>query len=402
MLSTMKKYLLFSAIILTSLQSIGQSVLITPGNQTTTNTAPDLVLRSSSFPDIRGIRSSGTISSPTAVGGGNNLLRLRGSGFYNTTSFEDQAAIDFLTNELFSPTGRGTYMRFSTTPNGSTLLTEWMRLNHNGYLGIGTSAPAAKLDVANSSSGDSDASLRLLHSTSTAFNRLNFENLGRAGKWIMSGNVGSGPADSRWNIYHTTTGNILSVTGDGKVGILNSNPTIPFHVNSSATSTSSTTGAAAIGVLTGAHLIFDNNEINAYSNTTGTTLYLNEESGGRVEVGGSGATASDLRVNGFTELGGSGAPSIKMKKLTGSTSASAGGSVNIAHGISSSAKILAVDIHVNYSSSSWVGPNYQNGSSSIRFLYTYDNTNITVRNAPSPDSNALFSSPIAILLTYEE
>lgn len=394
----MKKLILFLLIMFPFLKINAQSVLITPGNQTTSNFAPDLVLRSLDFPDIRGIRSSGTLSSPTAVTSGRTLLRLRGAGFYNTTSWSDHAAIDFVTSETFTSTARGTTIRFSTTPNGSVGITEWMRLNHNGYLGIGTTAPAAKLDVANSSSGDSDASLRLLHSTSTAFNRLNFENLGRTGKWIMSGNVGSGPADSRWNIYHTTTGNILSVTGDGKVGILNSNPTLPFHVNSSATSTSSTTGAAAIGVLTGAHLIFDNNEINAYSNTTGTTLFLNEESGGRVEVGGSGATASDLRVNGFTELGGTGAPSIKMKKLTGTANALSGGVVDIPHGLTTD-KILDVSVLVASATNTAVGPEYTNANS-WNYKVFITSTDIRIFNGSA--ASQIYGKPIRILITYEE
>ena len=46
----------------------------------------------------------------------------------------------------------------------------------------------------------------------------------------MSANVGSSTADSRWNIYHTTTGNILTVTGNGNVGIGLSNPTNKLQV----------------------------------------------------------------------------------------------------------------------------------------------------------------------------
>lgn len=394
----MKKYLLFSAVILTSLQSFGQSVLITPGNQTTTNTAPDLVLRSTGTPEIRSIRSAGSLNSPTPPLTGVSLLSIRGGGFWNTTSSSDQVGIDMYTTENWNGSSQGADMRFFTTTNGTFSLTERMRITHNGNIGIGTSAPAAKLDVANSSSGDSDASLRLLHSTSTAFNRLNFENLGRAGKWIMSGNVGSGPADSRWNIYHTTTGNILSVTGDGNVGILNSNPTIPFHVNSSAVSTSSSTGAAAIGSLTGAHLIFDNNEINAYSNTSGATLILNQESNGRVEIGGTGATASDLRVNGFTELGGSGAPNIKMKKLTGTSSATSGGFVDLEHGLTTD-KILDVSVLVATATNQAVGPEYTNAAI---WNYKVFITSTDVRIFNGTGATSIYSKPIRVLITYEE
>lgn len=50
----------------------------------------------------------------------------------------------------------------------------------------------------------------------------------------MAANVGSSTADSRWNIYHTTTGNILSVTGDGKVGIGTTNPSKKVHISQGA------------------------------------------------------------------------------------------------------------------------------------------------------------------------
>ncbi|MCP9768635.1 tail fiber domain-containing protein [Lacihabitans sp. LS3-19] len=304
----MKKLILFLLILFPFLKINAQSVLITPGNQTTTNSAPDLVLRSSSLPDIRGLRSSGSISSPSAVTSGSNLLRLRGSGFYNTTSSSDQAAIDFVSDELFTLSARGTTMRFSTTPKGSTVLTEWMRLDHNGYLGIGTSSPAAKLDVANSSSGDSDASLRLLHSTSTGFNRLNFENLGRTGKWIMSANVGSSTADSRWNIYHTTTGNILTVTGNGNVGIGLSNPTNKLQVAGNTHLQGDLTLNTSFPFVflnsTGAN---DNAGLNfqQLGSSKGWVFYENSSAAVKINAsaGGGGAGGINIKSSGFVGIG---------------------------------------------------------------------------------------------------
>lgn len=42
---------------------------------------------------------------------------------------------------------RGTYLRFETVAPGSTTRTEKMRLSGNGNLGVGTTAPTAKLDI---------------------------------------------------------------------------------------------------------------------------------------------------------------------------------------------------------------------------------------------------------------
>jgi hypothetical protein len=153
--------------------------------------------------------------------------------------------------------------------------------------------------------------------------------------------------------------------------------------------------------LSGQHIMFGNNRINAYNSTYAADLFLNDVSTGNVRVGTT-SNSSNLVVSGYTRLGELTAPSIKMKKLTGTTGANSGDVIEIGHGIVNASKILAIDIHVNYSGNSWVEPNYQYGTSSIRFMFTYDNNNITIKNALTSEGSAITNKPIVILVTYQE
>lgn len=396
------KTLIFSFLIAFSISKVSaQSILLTPGNQTTTNSSPDLILRSTGTPDIRSIRSAGTIASPTPPPTGVSLLRIRGAGFWNTGSFSDQVGIDMFTTENWSSTNQGADMRFSTTSNGSFTYTERMRINHNGNIGIGTILPLSKLDV----SGDISLSSPNLGFGSRKLQF--FSDQGTGNEWrpgyIETGDGAGGSSyTGRLDFYTNGTGvgnKLGSVLGmsvlNGKVGIGSSTanaPDFPLHVTSTLGSISSTTGAFAIGATTGTHLVFDSDEINAYSNTTGSILYLNPNSNSNVQIGSS---AGDLLVTGFTKLG-TAAPNIKMKKLTGTTGA--GTSFTTPHGLNVS-KILDVSIFIERSGGTFTdAPNQVGGSASIQYSYSLTATDISFFGVGS----SLTSRPFRILITYEE
>ncbi len=105
-----------------------------------------------------------------------------------------------------------------------------------------------------------------------------------------------------------------------------------------------------------------------------------------------------LEVNGYTKLGNS-SPKIQMKKLTGTTAATQGGFTSLVHGINS-AKILSVDVLVEYSPNAFVPHSYRyNGG--YDFDFYYDSSTINVVNSPS-NSSQILSKSFRILITYEE
>lgn len=100
-------------------------------------------------------RAQGTVSAPTLIGNSGVLARLRAFG-YDGSTFVSAAQIAF---EVDAASGAGDMpgrIVFSTTPDGSTTLTERMRITSAGVVGIGTSSPSAslRLDVQNGTIGN--------------------------------------------------------------------------------------------------------------------------------------------------------------------------------------------------------------------------------------------------------
>lgn len=118
-----------------------------------------------------------------------------------------------------------------------------------------------------------------------------------------------------------------------------------------------------------------------------------------VKVGiGVTAPQAELEVNGYTKLG-SNAPKVKMIKLTGTTSAVQGGSVSIAHGLTST-KILSVNILAEYLSGRYVNPRHS-FNAGYEFDFRVDLTNVVVYNSSANSTNVL-SVPVKIMILYEE
>jgi hypothetical protein len=105
----------------------------------------------------------------------------------------------------------------------------------------------------------------------------------------------------------------------------------------------------------------------------------------------------------YTLLGSaaSGAPSIKMKKLTGTTNVAQGGAVNIAHGLTA-AKIISITAVITAAGPLYVPPN---GGEDNLTGYAYNvyagPVNMTVTNVTGNSVNVV-NKAITILLTYEE
>lgn len=109
------------------------------------------------------------------------------------------------------------------------------------------------------------------------------------------------------------------------------------------------------------------------------------------------AENGNVELVNFTKLG-SGSPNIKFKKLTGTTGATEGSTINIAHGLTA-AKIIGFDVLVNANNN--LIPMAFVDVAEFEFNAFIDPTNVKV-NLSSTNSANLLSNTVTVLLTYEE
>lgn len=100
---------------------------------------------------------------------------------------------------------------------------------NSGNVGIGTTSPNASLEVfANSSL--SDPHIRL-HENGNDYARLNFENNNGSNYWSIAAYIASNHRNDRLNFWNGTGGDVMTITGDGEVGIgVGISPKTAFHV----------------------------------------------------------------------------------------------------------------------------------------------------------------------------
>jgi hypothetical protein len=165
---------------------------------------------------------------------------------------------------------------------------------------------------------------------------------------------------------------------NSRVGIGNNNPNAPLSFPAALgkkitlyPGASGDVGMAVQGNLFQIYADNSNADIAFGYDQSGTmTERMRIKANGSVGIGTTTPTAL-LEVNGYTKLG-SDAPSIKVKKLTGTTAATEGGFVFITHGLNS-LKILAVSILVQNGGVSY-GPNLQGYS--VNFLWVTNSGNV--------------------------
>jgi len=360
-----------------SATSMGAST-IASGNYSTamgqSNTASGLVSTATG----RSTTASGNYSFST---GEQTFAKARGSfttGIWNDNTDNPDVNLTAPTDRIFQ-IGNGSG---SIRSNALTVL-------RNGNVGIGTTNPGYPLHVQKSAANIFAASI---------------ENQDATGWGLEVRTADAGSTRNALEVYTGGTSRFL-VRNDGNVGIGNIDPGYSLDVsgrmrirsggdlNNSAgiflNNTLNTDIPAFIGMQS-------NEQVGFYGNSSGWSFVMNT-SNGNVGMGTTSPTTK-LEVNGFTKLG-SDAPSIKVKKLTGTTASTEGGDTNIPHGLVFS-KILSVSVLVESETNIYTPPSSTH-ITGVQYNYDIYNNSIWVFNTPGNSANIL-SKPFKVLITYEE
>ena len=121
----------------------------------------------------------------------------------------------------------------------NTAGSEKMNILSNGNVGIGTSGPLAKLHVRHNST-TSTSQLRLTETSLSDFARIKFDNENDPGIfWDVAALADSSASISKLNFYYANpgfTGDKMTITGEGNVGIGTTSPGNKLRVNGNSTS----------------------------------------------------------------------------------------------------------------------------------------------------------------------
>ncbi|HEX6044940.1 MAG TPA: hypothetical protein VFZ22_10660 [Pyrinomonadaceae bacterium] len=187
------------------------------GNVGVKTTTPEFPLQvNSSGTNVLGAVYTGALSSTSGAGfqmlttttpsAANQRLGFFSFGTRNAgTSYNSSVVQSFSTQAWTLGSAQGSYLTFSTTPTGTNAVSERMRIDQNGYVGIGTSSPADLLHISNNAT-NSVGTIRLQGGNNTA---------GFIGVWdfvpmlLLSNNRHPGTA----NNYKTTSAGSLILIG---------------------------------------------------------------------------------------------------------------------------------------------------------------------------------------------
>lgn len=140
--------------------------------------------------------------------------------------------------------------------------------------------------------------------------------------------------------------------------------------------------------------LYTNNSLRARLTADGNLIIADTASDGygKLQVNGNAS------LRGYTRLGGAAAPAIKQKKITGTTAAAQGGTVDVAHGITES-KIIAVTALV-YDGSNHFPPRFVFYAEREYDVYTGNGSVVIALSAAN--SSYILSKAFKVLITYEE
>lgn len=195
-------------------------------------------------------RSNGGFGAPIALASGDNIGQVQWAG-HDGTAFGDVASISVSAAEAFTTGAHGSVIRISNVSNGSTALTERITVSNDGNVGIGNSAPTARLHVA----GTSHVTGASTFVSSVTVTNTDFS-VGTSTLVVTNGSVGINNSAPSATLHVTGTSHVTgastflsssTVAADlGVTGVLR--PSGSVHVTGASTFTSSMTATGDLGV----------------------------------------------------------------------------------------------------------------------------------------------------------
>lgn len=168
---------------------------------------------------------------------------------------------------------------------------------NGGKVAIGQTGANGFLDILANNSG-SEPHINLVDNGSSG-SRINFTNTGttNGNVWTLFGNTNNTTANSRFNLWHTGSGNILTATGNGNVGIGGITPNSTLDVN--GTFKVQNTGADKFEVNTYGDAVFGGDTYWRDENTSGTILarLVDEDNDGNFQIYENGSPSITLDAN---------------------------------------------------------------------------------------------------------
>nr|MBK9651130.1 hypothetical protein [Bacteroidota bacterium] len=191
---------------------------------------------------------------------------------------------------------------------------ERMRVDVNGNIGIDTVAPKARLHV-KSNSASNWPQIIVEEKDSNDYSRISFMNKGSNKFWTVAATSAVADSNSRFNIFNSSTFDLLTVTGTGKVGLSHTNPRQRLEVNGNITLTNDANNIRV-------------NDIRVFAVTGTSNLFAGENAGINNTSGSNNTFVGDS--SGFTNTTGTSNVAIGNNSLKNNL----GGNWNVAVGSS--------------------------------------------------------------------
>jgi hypothetical protein len=207
------------------------------------------------FSDGLNIRKKGNASSSTGAISSGSEIGYHSFYGWNGSAYARGAYAIVKASENFTTTSNGANYSIFTTLNGSTSPTERLTIMNNGKVGIGTSSPNTKLELASGTAGSSGLRFTNLTNATAGVNTfsgiLGVNSTGDVGIGTLSGTNLSGFTNGQVTFGNSSgalaqSSNLFWDQTNNRLGLGITTPLTNLHINSSITATATVNADAQV------------------------------------------------------------------------------------------------------------------------------------------------------------